>query len=938
MSKRLFLLDGMALVYRAHFAFATRPILTSSGFNSSALFGFTNTLLDLINKHQPTHLAVAFDTPEPTARHKEYPAYKAQREAMPEDLSAALPHVDRLCEAFRIPVIKCPGYEADDVVGTLTRVAELEDFETFMVTPDKDFAQLVTDRTFMLKPGRKGDEIEILKVPDVLEKWGIERTEQVIDILGLWGDASDNIPGVPGIGQKTASKLILKYGSIEGLLEHLGDLKGKQKENLTNHQEEAHLSKRLATIDRQVPIDISLNELKCQEPDSDLLRALCIEFEFNSIGRRLFGEGFKAGRGASSVKEGEFELTSEPVGDSSEAESVESNLKTLSDTDHEYTCVDTAAGRRVLIEELKQQALFCFDSETTGLDPKTAKIIGLAFSFADHRAYYVPVLPYGDDGLTSSPVGDPLPILEEFRDVLADEGIGKIGHNLKYDLSVLRWQGFRVGGTIYDTMLMHCLIEPELRHGMDFLAEMYLGYAPVSITKLIGEKGKDQKDMLSVPLSQLSEYAAEDADVTWRLFQDLKPKLKEAEQESIYFDIEAPLVRVLVAMEHEGVRLDSEALHQFSTQLALQISTLEKEIYDLAGKEFNLNSPKQLGEILFGEMKLVEKPKKTKTGQFATNEHVLMTLAVEHEIVRKILEYRTATKLKSTYADTLPETIFPGTGRVHTTYQQAATATGRLNSNGPNLQNIPIRTELGQEIRRAFVPRGEGYRLLSADYSQIELRIIAALSDDEGMKAAFASGEDIHSATAAKVYGVFPEMVTSEMRRKAKMVNFGVAYGISAFGLSQRLGIARKEAVEIIDQFFANFPGIKGYIDKTIEFAREHGYVKTISGRRRYLRDINSGNGTVRGGAERNAINSPIQGTAADMIKIAMARVAKALEEGGLKTRLLLQVHDELVFDLWEAEEAQVRSLVAQEMKTALPLSVDLEVEIGTGDTWLEAH
>ena len=932
------MLDGMALVYRAHFAFATRPILTSSGFNSSALYGFTNTLLDLIKKHEPTHLAVAFDTPEPTARHKEYPLYKAQREEMPEDLSAALPHVDRICEAFRIPVIKCPGYEADDVVGTLTRVAEGEGFETYMVTPDKDFAQLVTERTFMLKPGRKGDDIEILKVPEILEKWGIERTEQVIDILGLWGDASDNIPGVPGIGQKTASKLILKYGSIENLLKHLDDLKGKQKENLTNFQTEAHLSKRLATIDRHVPISVSLDDLKRQEPDRDLLQALCIEFEFNSIGRRLLGEDFKAGRGAQSEKKVDLELISEVEKGASEAEQVQSSLKTLAETDHEYICVDTEAGRKALIEELKQQSLFCFDSETTGLDPKKAKIIGLAFSIADHRAYYVPVIPYGVDGLATSPLGDPLTILEEFREILGDTNIGKVGHNLKFDLSVLRWHGFKVGGTIYDTMLMHSLIEPELRHGMDFLAEVYFGYSPVSITKLIGEKGKDQKNMLSVPLPLLSEYAAEDADVTWRLFQLLKPKLEEVEQNSIYFDIEAPLVRVLVEMEHEGVRLDSEALHQFSTQLAVQISTLEKEIYELAGKEFNLNSPKQMGEILFGEMKLVDKPKKTKTGQFATNEQVLMTLAAEHEIVRKILDYRTATKLKSTYADTLPETIFPGTGRVHTTYQQAATATGRLNSNGPNLQNIPIRTELGQEIRRAFVPRGEGFRLLSADYSQIELRIIAALSNDEGMKAAFSSGEDIHSATAAKVYGVFPEMVTSEMRRKAKMVNFGVAYGISAFGLAQRLGIARKEASEIIDQFFANFPGIKDYIDQTIEFARKHGYVKTVSGRRRYLRDINSANGTVRGGAERNAINSPIQGTAADMIKMAMTRIADIIEERKLKTRLLLQVHDELVFDLWEGEEDEVRALVEEQMKSALPLSVALEVEIGTGQTWLEAH
>ena len=941
MSKRLFLLDGMALVYRAHFAFATRPILTSAGFNTSALFGFTNTLLDLINKHEPTHLAVALDTPEPTTRHREYPAYKAQREAMPEDLSAALPHLDRLCEAFRIPLIKAPGFEADDIVGTLTLEAEKEAFETFMVTPDKDFAQLVSPSTFMLKPGRKGDDIEILKVAEVLEKWGIERPEQVIDILGLWGDASDNIPGVPGIGQKTASKLILKYGSIEGLLEHLDDLKGKQKENLTNHRDDALLSKRLATIDRAVPLEIALNDLERREPDDELLRALCVEFEFNSIGRRLFGADFKAGRGNVKGESTEFKLVSDDAPPAeTEEELAKNDLSDLSSVDHDYRCVETPEDREALLKELRAQSIVCFDTETTGLDPKTATIIGVAFSFADHRAFYVPVIPYDETGMPKplSEGDEGKALLEFFRGFLEDESIAKVGHNLKYDLSVLRWQGINVGGVIHDTMLMHCLVEPEQRHGMDYLAEMYLGYSPVSITKLIGEKGKDQKDMMSVPLKQLADYAAEDADITWRLYGVLQPKLVASEQESVYFEIEAPLVRILVDMEYEGVRLDSEALHQFSIQLAEQIEKLEKDIYALAGAEFNLNSPKQLGEILFGEMKLVAKPKKTKTGQFATNEQVLMTLAAEHEVVRKILDYRTSTKLKSTYADTLPEAIFDRTGRVHTTYHQAATATGRLNSQAPNLQNIPIRSDLGQEIRRAFVPRGKGFRLLSADYSQIELRIIAALSNDEGMKAAFSSGEDIHTATAAKVFGVFPEMVTAEMRRKAKMVNFGVAYGISAFGLSQRLGIARKEAVEIIEQFFASFPGIKGYIDQTIEFARENGYVKTVSGRRRYLRDINSANGTVRGGAERNAINSPIQGTAADMIKIAMTRVGTAIKERGLKTRLLLQVHDELVFDLWEGEENEVKTLVGDLMRSALPMDVPIEVEIGTGENWLEAH
>ena len=932
MAKRLFLLDGMALVYRAHFAFATRPILTSSGFNTSALFGFTNTLLNLIEEHEPTHIAVAFDTPEPTARHREYPLYKAQREEMPEDLSAALPHVGRLCEAFRVPLLKCPGFEADDIVGTLTLRAEAKGFETYMVTPDKDFAQLVSNQTCMLKPGRKGDEIEILRLPDILAKWGIERPEQVIDILGLWGDASDNIPGVPGIGQKTASKLILKYGSIENLLEHVDELKGKQKENVLKHQDNARLSKRLATIDRQVPVDLGFDVMVREEPDQEALKALCIEFEFNSIGRRLFGDDFKAGRGATSAK-----TASANTGDEASPEP-QAKLSSLADLKHDYQCVATPTERAKLIKELSDQEVFCFDSETTGLDPKTARVIGLAFCYGEGRAFYVPTIPYGEDGLPLTDTKENDRVLEEFRPLLENSHIGKVGHNLKYDMSVLRWHGIRVKGVIHDTMLMHCLIAPELRHGMDFLAEMYLGYSPISITKLIGEKGPEQKDMLSVPLSKVTEYAAEDADVTWRLHQVLLPQLAETKQEKVYFDIEAPLVKVLVEMEFEGIRLDADALAQFAQQLGEEIKRLEQAVYELAGKDFNLNSPKQLGEVLFGEMKLIEKPKKTKSGQFATNEQVLMTLAAEHEIVRKILDYRTASKLKSTYADTLPDAILESTGRVHTTYHQAATATGRLNSQNPNLQNIPIRTELGQEIRRAFVSRGPGYKLMSADYSQIELRIIASLSGDKGMKEAFTAGEDIHTATAARVYDVHPGLVTSDMRRKAKMVNFGVAYGISAFGLAQRLAIPRKEASEIIKQFFANFPGIKAYMDSTIEQARDLGYVETVSGRRRYLRDINSANGTVRSGAERNAINSPIQGTAADMIKLAMAKIADAIEERGLRTRLLLQVHDELVFDLWEAEETAVRALVVEHMKSALALDVALEVEVGVGDHWLEAH
>ena len=925
MSKRLFLLDGMALVYRAHFAFAKRPILTSAGVNTSALFGFANTLLDIQEKHRPSHIAAAFDTPEPTARHKEYPAYKAQREAMPESLQAALPAVERLCAAFRIPTLKCPGHEADDIAGTLARQAESEGFETYMVTPDKDFAQLVSPSTFLLKPGRKGGAAELWKLPEVLADWGVKRPEQVCDVLGLWGDASDNIPGVPGIGRKTAGKLILQYDSVENLLEHLGELKGRVRETLEDHREAALLAKRLATIDRKAPISIRLSDLIRQEPDEDALRRLCIEFEFNSIGRRLFGESFKAGRG-----------WKKPAGAKSETHGA--GLRTAAEVEHEYICVQTEEARRELAAQLAAQKIFCFDAETTGLDAKEAKVLGLAFAFEARRAFYVPVVPYDEAGRALADGEIDAAALEVFREALENPAIDKVGHNLKYDLSVLRWRGWRVQGKILDTMLLHCLIEPELRHGMDFLAERYLGYSPISIASLIGQKGTEQRLMTTVSLPRLKEYAAEDADITWQLYQKLRPKLKEAEQESVYFNIEEPLVRTLAEMECEGIRLDSEALRRFSTQLGKQARRLERSIYEMAGTAFNLNSPKQLGQVLFGRLQLEENPKKTKTGQYSTNEQVLAALAPKHEIVRKILDYRTATKLKSTYADALPEAIFEASGRVHTTFHQAATVTGRLNSQRPNLQNIPIRTESGQEIRRAFVPRNENYLLMSADYSQIELRIIAALSEDKEMQAAFRNGNDVHTATAAKVFGVLPEKVTSEMRRKAKMANFGIAYGISAFGLSQRLGISREESAQIIQQFFENFPGVKNYIDQTLAFARKHGYVQTVSGRRRYLRDIHSANATVRNAAERNAVNSPIQGTAADLIKIAMGKIGKTIEKRNLKTRLLLQVHDELIFDLWREEEKEAKSMVIDAMENALPLSVPLEINIGIGRHWLEAH
>jgi DNA polymerase I len=955
MAKRLFLLDGMALVYRAHFAFATRPILTSKGVNTSALYGFTTTLLDIIKTRQPTHITVAFDTQAPTQRHVDFPEYKAQREEMPEDLSAALPHVRRMIEAFNIPVLTCDGFEADDIIGTLVRRAEPEGFESWMVTPDKDFGQLVTEKTFIYKPSRMGEGVEVLGLPEVLQKWGVQRPGQVIDVLALWGDASDNIPGVPGIGEKTAAKLIAQYETVENLLARTGELKGKLKENLEKFRDQALLSKKLATIILDAPCPVNLEDLKLRERNDEAVKSLFVEFEFNSLGRRLFGEDFKAGRGfgaksegtpapASGEKEksgqsrpGELELFGEveaqPVVEEEprveESAPVAANLKTAAVVPHEYHLVSTPAERKKLIRTLRSLKSFCFDTETTGLDVKEARLVGIAFSWEPHTGYYA--------AIPADPA-EAAAVLEEFRPVLEDEKIEKTGHNLKFDVAMLLWQGVTVRGKMFDTMIAHSLIEPDMRHGMDFLSEVHLGYAPIPIEKLIGAEKSKQISMADVPVKALAEYSAEDADVTWQLRSKLEPLLHERSQERVFHEIESPLLPVLVDMEHEGVRLDAGALAEFSIQLSKEMAEEEGRIYQLAGTKFNLNSPRQLGQILFDVLKIAGAPKKTKTGQYSTNEQTLIELAGEHEIVQRLLDFRAATKLKSTYADALPAAIWPATGRVHTTYNQAVTATGRLNSQNPNLQNIPIRTEKGREIRKAFVPRNADYLLLSADYSQIELRIIAALSHETGMLEAFHQNLDIHTATAAKVFGVANDGVTSEMRRKAKMVNYGIAYGISAFGLAQRLAIPRKEAGEIIEHYFARFPGIASYMRETVESARNRGYTETVTGRRRYLRDIRSANGAVRGAAERNAINAPIQGTAADMIKLAMINIHRELTARKLKTKMLLQVHDELVFDLYRPEEKEVRELVADKMSTAIKMEAPIEVEMGVGENWLEAH
>jgi DNA polymerase I len=950
MAKKLFLLDGMALVYRAHFAFISRPILTSKGLNTSALYGFTQLLLDILKNQQPTHMGVAFDTQAPTARHVEFADYKAHREEMPEELSAALPHVRRMAEAMNIPVLICDGYEADDIIGTLVRQAGKEGFQSYMVTSDKDFGQLVTPSTFIYKPSRSGEGVEVLGVPEIQSRWGVQRPEQVVDVLALMGDASDNIPGVPGIGEKTAMKLIAQYGTLDNLLEHVSDLKGRVKQNLETNREQALLSRRLATINCDVPCPIDMDLLKVQPPDDEKLKGLLVEFEFNSIGRRLFGEEFKAGRGGggggdpkseirnpnmalSDVGAEQLVLVSETVGGVEEVKATpaatSANLKTITDVPHEYHLVDSPTERAKLIQTLLGKDSFCLDTETTSLDTKEARLVGLAFSFAPHTGYYVPVPQNAAEAKA---------ILEEFRSVLESDRIEKVGHNLKFDLSVLKWHGISVGGKLFDTMVAHSLIEQEMRHGMDYLSEVYLDYTPVPISKLMGDTKASQFNMADVPVAKVAEYSAEDADVTWQLRGALEPLLKEKGQERVFYEVESPLIPVLVDMEFEGIKVDAAALADFAVQLSKEMDAAEKTVYRLAGTTFNLSSPRQLGQVLFDLLKIGDAPKKTKTGQYSTDEQTLLALAPDHEIVQRLLEHRTASKLKSTYADALPVAIWPGTNRVHTTYNQVMTTTGRLNSQNPNLQNIPIRTERGQEIRKAFVPRSGEYRLLSADYSQIELRILAALSREKAMLEAFKAGADIHAATAARVFGVFPDLVTPEMRRKAKMVNFGIAYGISAFGLSQRLGIPRAEAGEIIDQYFKQFPGIRRYMDDTIEFARQHGYVETVTGRRRYIRDIRSANNTVRGAAERNAINAPIQGTAADMIKLAMINVQRELAGRKLKTRMLLQVHDELVFDLYLPEEKEVLPLVEEQMKTAIPLDVAMVVEMGVGENWLAAH
>lgn len=926
-SHSLFLIDGMALVYRAFFAFQTNPIRNSKGQNTSAVFGVLNTLLEILEKSSPTHLAVAFDTIKPTFRHELFPAYKAQREEMPEELAASLPIIRRLLSAMSIPVIDMDGYEADDIIGTIANSAADMGLKVTMVTPDKDFAQLVSKNIILLRPGRGGGEPEILDVQGVCEKWAIDEPGQIVDILGLWGDSSDNIPGVPGIGQKTASKLIKEFGSIQSILSNIDKLKGKQKENLQTYSSQALLSRQLAEIVTDVPVDWSLSDFEVSNYKSDELKNIIIELEFNTIGKKIFGQAFKAGRGFGEIEaQGALFAAS---ADGKETPTQGAPLKTLEDIDHSYKTIETLEDFNELIHSLKGKPYICFDTETSSLDPHETELLGIAWSAKAHAGGYV-ALPKNLRAQTKW-----LNCIREFFQI---ENTLWIGHNLKFDLIVLSKYNLTLSGSFFDTMVAHSLLEPDQRHGMDYLSESLLGYSPISITSLIGSDKKNQISMSDVPVHQVSEYAAEDADITFQLFELFQKLITQNNLEKVFYQIEMPLLKVLVSMEVQGVKIDVHALNEISKNLGESIDSLTQKIYSQAGAEFNLNSPKQLGKVLFEDLQIVEKPKKTKTGQYATNEQVLLSLASTHPIVQDILKYRGLTKLKSTYVDTLPSHVKKGTGRIHTSFGQVMTATGRLQSHDPNLQNIPVRSAEGREIRRAFIPGDKNHVILAADYSQIELRVIAAVSEDQTMIQSFRDGIDIHAATASKVFSVPLQEVSAEMRRKAKMVNFGIAYGISAFGLSQRLSISRTESKSIIDEYFNQFPGIRKYLDNIIAETKQKGFVETHCGRKRNLPDIHSGNATVRAAAERIAINTPIQGTSADMIKIAMSRIAEAISANELKSKLIIQVHDELVFDTLIDEVEQLSQIVRECMESAIPLNVPIIVDIGVGENWLLAH
>ncbi len=931
----------MALIYRAHFAFAKTPRISSKGINTSAVFGFANTILEVINKEKPDYLGVAFDTPAPTFRHVEYTPYKAQRQEQPEDITIAIPYVKRLVEAMDIPLLILDGYEADDVIGTIAKkaVRANPDIEVYMMTPDKDYGQLVEERIKMYKPAFMGKGVEVLGPKEVCQRWNISNVDQVIDMLGLMGDAVDNIPGIPGVGEKTAQKLIEQFGSLENLLDNTDQLKGKLQENLVNFREQGILSKHLARIMLEVPIEYEEEKLKASQPNRALLEPLLEELEFRTLRKRILGEDepvVAKVKASPKVDANQMDMFGSPAPAATSAPEMEeeevstTSYSNLNNTAHQYHLVQGENAIKSLISFLDRQDSFCFDTETTSLVAIEAQLVGMSFSYRKGEAFYV---PFPEDPAACQAQAD------LFKGIFAKESTTKIAQNIKYDMSVLRNYGIEIKGATYDTMLAHYLIEPEKRHGMDALALAYLSYEPMSIENLIGKKGAKQGNMREVELNLIKEYAAEDADITLQLKPFLDKQLTtNPKAVQLFNEVEMPLARVLSAIECEGVNLDVPFLQEMSKTLEADSKAVQEKIFATAGQEFNIASPKQLGEILFEKLKLDPKAKKTKTGQYMTGEEVLSKLEAEHEIASLILDFRELQKLKSTYVDALPALISPKTGRIHTSFMQAVTATGRLSSKDPNLQNIPIRTVRGREIRKAFIPRDENHLILSADYSQIELRIMAAFSKDESMLDAFNNGLDVHKATAAKVFHVPLEEVTSDMRRKAKTVNFGIIYGVSAFGLAAQLAISRTEAKEIIDQYFVEFPKVKTFMDQSIADARENGYVETVLGRRRYLRDILSANMNERGFAERNAINAPIQGSAADMIKVAMIQIQDFLERENLKSKMILTVHDELVFDAHKDEVEYLKTQINKIMCEALDLGVAMETGIGVGENWLEAH
>ena len=942
--KKLFLLDAYALIYRAYFALNKNPRINSKGLNTSAIMGFLNTLYEVIKNEKPTHIGVAFDLGAPTLRTDDFSAYKANREETPPDIKISVPYIKEIIKGFNIPIFECEGYEADDIIGTLSKKAEKEGFTTFMMTPDKDFGQLVSDNIFIYKPAKGGEPAKVIGPKEVCEKYGIARPEQVIDILGLWGDASDNIPGIPGIGEKNASKLIAEYDSVENLINNADKLKGKMRENVINFAQQGLMSKKLATINVEVPIDFDEECLKIKEPNYQYLTQLFEELEFRTFMSRfnLSQQYYKTTRPQVDNEEleidndknkipqnsnGQLDLFGSPD-DNNNSLSLFSSKKNYQTQNHEYHLTNDEDTIEQLVKLLNDCNIFSFDTETTGLDIYSSSLVGMSFSVKEHEAYYIP-LPNDNEECKS--------LLNKFLPIFSNEEKTLIGHNIKFDLSILARYGVVIKNNLWDTMIAHYLIEPEQNHSMDYLADVYLDYTPIAIEELIG-KGRNQMSMRDIPVEKVKEYAAEDADITLLLYNKFKPIITENKLEGLFYMIEMPLVRVLAKMEANGVKIDIEGLRQISEEQAKEILEIENRIYEIAGTSFNIGSPKQLGEILFEKLNIKAPAKKTKTGQYPTGEEILQKIVNENPIVQNILDYRSLTKLKSTYVDALPSLVNLNDGLIHTSYNQAITATGRLSSNNPNLQNIPVRTDKGREIRKAFVPRDENHILLAADYSQIELRIIAHLSGDTVMQEAFRSGKDIHTDTASRVYGVAIEDVTQEMRRNAKAVNFGIIYGMSAFGLAERLGISRSEASQIIKNYFKEYIGIQEYIDKQVDFARQHGYVETMLGRRRYLKDINAGNSVVRNFAERNAINAPIQGTSADMIKIAMASIHNEMISNGMKSQMILQVHDELVFDVYKEELDLLSSIVKDKMINALPLCVPIEVILNTGTNWLEAH